>query len=71
MNALASTLAHLLVSQLVSKMNMIKFDHQLHSVDQYDNFYISPDRTRQERESFRKLQAELKQRNYGCKPNLI
>ena len=38
-----------------SKMNVLKLAHQLHSIDQYDNVYISPDRTRQEKESCRKL----------------
>ena len=38
-----------------SKLNILKSAHQLCSIDQYDNVYISPDRTRQERESFRIL----------------
>ena len=50
---------------------MLKSAHQLHSFTQYDNVYISPDRTRQERESFRKLRAELKQRKDGGEPNLV
>ena len=46
-----------------SKMNILKSVHQFHSIgDQYDNVHISPDRTRQEKESCRKLQAELKHR---------
>ena len=54
-----------------SKMNIAKSAYQLHSIDQYDNVHISPDRTRQERESFRKLRAELKQRKDSGEPNLI
>ena len=54
-----------------SKMNMLKSTHQLRSIDQYENIYISPDRTRQERESFKKLQAELKHRKDDGEPNLI
>ena len=54
-----------------SKMNMLKSTHQLRSIDQYENVYISPDRNRQERENFKKLQAELKHRKDDGEPNLI
>ena len=54
-----------------SKLSILKSAHHLRSIDQYNNVYISPDRTRQERESFRKLRAELKQRKDGGELNLI
>ena len=54
-----------------SKLSILKSAYQLRSIDQYNNVYISPDRSRQERESFRKLRAELKQRKDGGEPNLI
>ena len=54
-----------------SKLNILKSACKLRSIDQYDNVYISPDRTSQERESFRKLRAELKQTKDDGEPNLI
>ena len=51
-----------------SKLNILKSAYQLRSID---HVYISPDRTRRERESFRKLRAELKRRKDGGEPNLI
>ena len=54
-----------------SKLSILKSAYQLRSIDQYDNVYISLDINRQERESFRKLRAELKQRMDGGELNLI
>ena len=54
-----------------SKLNILKSAHQLCTIAQYDNVYISPDRTTQKRESFRKLRVELKRRKDGSEPNII
>ena len=50
-------------------MNILKSAHQLCSIDQYDNVYISPAMTELGL-NYRKLQAELKQRKDGGEPNL-
>ena len=54
-----------------TKMNVLKSAHCLRLITKFNNIYVSPDRTRQKRESFRKLRVELKQRKEGGEPNLI
>ena len=53
------------------KLTILKSASRLHLHSEFKNVFISPDRTRQEREMFRKLNEELKRRRAAGEPNLI
>ena len=59
------------VADLEEKLLILRNAHNLHHHKEFSNIFISPDRTRQERDAFRMLREELKRRKSNGESNLV
>ena len=59
------------VTDLEEKLLILRNAHNLHRHKDFSNMFISPDRTRQERDTFRMLRDELKRRKLSGETNLV